>query len=118
MFEFIVGILQTVSKQYQYRPDTAENAVFTGFYGLLQSFPFHRGGGFGGYVVDYAVYGFYLVRYAAACFIKYVIGYARPVRSHKVVRRDRAERYGIAVRSRVAHYADALRIGKDREILV
>ena len=31
LFEFIVGIMQTVSKQYQCRLDAAENAVFTRF---------------------------------------------------------------------------------------
>lgn len=39
MFEFIVGILQTVSKQYQYHPDAAENVVFTRLSGLLHLFP-------------------------------------------------------------------------------
>ena len=55
MFEFIVEIMQTVSKQYQCRPDTAENTVFTGFSGLLHSFPLDRGDGFRRQVVQDAV---------------------------------------------------------------
>ena len=117
MFEFIVGILQTVSKQYQYRPDTAENAVFTGFYGLLQSFPFHRGGGFGGDVVNDAVDGADLVCDAAGCGFEDVVRDSCPVGCHKVVRRYGAERDGVSVRACVAHDADALRVREHGEIL-
>lgn len=39
MFEFIVGILQTVSKQYHFRFDCAEKPVFTRLSEPLQSFP-------------------------------------------------------------------------------
>ena len=61
MFEFIVGILQTVSKQYQYHSDPAENAVFTGFSGLLQSFPLNSPRGFRRYIVKHPVHAFDLV---------------------------------------------------------
>lgn len=42
MFEFIVGILQTVSKQYHFRFDCAEKPVFTRLSEPLQSFPLDR----------------------------------------------------------------------------
>ena len=102
MFEFIVGIMQTVSKQYQYRLDTAENAVFTGFSGLLRSFPLHRGRRLRRDVVDYAVDGTNLVCDAAGCGGEDVVRDARPVGGHKVVRRYREERDGVTVRSRIA----------------
>ena len=64
MFEFIVGILQTVSKQYHFRFDCAEKPVFTRLSEPLQSFPLNGSRGFGGDVINYAVDAGDLVYYA------------------------------------------------------
>lgn len=40
---------------------TLENPVIPGFFRPLKSFPLDGAGGFGGYIVNYAVYVFYLV---------------------------------------------------------
>ena len=38
-----------------------EKPLFTGFFKGMKSFPLDGAGGFGGYIVNYAVYVFYLV---------------------------------------------------------
>lgn len=63
MFEFIVGILQTVSKQYHFRFDCAEKPVFTRLSEPLQSFPLNCCRGFSGDIIDNAVYSADLVCY-------------------------------------------------------
>ena len=55
MFELIVGIMQTVSKQYQFRLDHAEKPVFTRFSAPLQSLPFDGSDGFFAYIPGDAV---------------------------------------------------------------
>ena len=64
MFEFIVGILQTVSKQYQLRSDCAEKPVFTRFFAPLRLFPLYRSRRFRCEIVEDAVNAFDLVDYA------------------------------------------------------
>ena len=61
-----------------------EKSLFTGFFKGVKSFPLYSRGGFGGYVVDNAVYALNLVYYAAGGGIENIIRYSRPVGGHKV----------------------------------
>lgn len=56
----------------------------------MKSFPLNSRGGFGGYVVDYAVYALNLVYYAAGGGVKDVVGDSRPVGGHKVAGHNRS----------------------------
>ena len=90
-----------------------EMPLFTGFFTGAKLFPLNCGRGFGGYIVDYAVYALYLVYYSAGCGVKHVIGDSRPVRGHKIACHNRSERNGVIVGSEVAHNADRAHIGKE-----
>ena len=82
--------------------------------GLL---PFHRGGGFGGDVVDDAADAANLVYDAHRDAVEQVVGDARPVGGHKVGGVHRAQGEHIVVGSAVAHNADGAQIGQHAEIL-
>ena len=55
-------------------------------FGFSDLFPLDCCGGFGGYVVDDAVYALDLVYNAHGDLIEHVVGYARPICGHKVGR--------------------------------
>ena len=57
---------------------------------IVKSLPLNSRGGFGGYVVDYAVYALNLVYYAAGGGVKDVVGDSRPVGGHKVAGHNRS----------------------------
>ena len=52
--------------------------------------PLNCGRGFGGYIVDYAVYALYLVYYSAGGGVKHFIWDSCPVRGHKVAGHNRS----------------------------
>lgn len=68
-----------------------KSLVNTGFFGFFNLFPLDCCGGFGGYVVDDAVYALDLVYDTHGDFIEHVIGNACPVGSHEVGRCNRAQ---------------------------
>ena len=80
-------------------------------------FPLYRCGRFGGNIVYYTIDAFDFVYYPAADRLEYVVRYTCPLGSHTVYRGNRSDGNGIIVCSLVAHYTDALYIGKHGEIL-
>ena len=83
----------------------------------MKSFPLDCCGGFGGYVVDDAVYALDLVDDAHRDLIEHVVGNACPVGSHEVRRWYRAQCKSIVIGPAVTHYADGAHIRERREIL-
>ena len=61
-----------------------------GYPEIILSFPLYSRGGFGGYVVDNAVYALNLVYYAAGGGIENIIRYSRPIGGHKVAGHNRS----------------------------
>lgn len=58
----ILSIIQIMLPFYCHRGlSNGENRITTGFFSGEKSFPLDGAGGFGGYIVNYAVYVFYLV---------------------------------------------------------
>ena len=81
-------------------------------------FPLHGGGGFLSDIIDHAVDAFDLVCNSAWCLCEDFKGNFCPIAGHKIVCCNGSESNQMVIGSWVAHYAHALCVGYNGEILV